>query len=317
MHWKHKALIESTCARLPLGARLYKLGQRVFGDLRAQPERRLVAQIEMARWLAQYGLPVANSRLVEVGTGHIPVVPIGFYLAGAQSTVTVDINRRIDWALTRDTLEWIAAHREKLQKLYACDATQSATFEQRFEILVASKANPKRFLEQAGIEYLAPKDAAKTGLPAGSVHCHYSMTVLEHIPEAALCDILAEAGRILAPGGVALHFIDTSDHFQHQDRSIERINFLRYSEDEWRRLAGNQFGYCNRMRASDLLRLASGVGLIAVRTEIDVDERSKQAVTAGFPLAERFARYERDDLCATELRVMWRYGGRESGLQTA
>ena len=285
----------------------------MFGDLRAQPERRLVAQIEMARWLRQYQLPVANARLVEVGTGHIPVVPIGFYLAGAESTVTVDINRRIDWALTRDTLEWIAANREKLQKLYAGDVTQSATFGQRFDVLVASKAQPKRFLEKAGIEYLAPKDAAKTGLPAGSVHCHYSMTVLEHIPEAALCDILAEAGRILAPGGVALHFIDTSDHFQHQDRSIERINFLRYSDDEWRRLAGNQFGYCNRMRASDLLRLASSVGLIAVRTEIDIDERSKEALRAGFPLAERFARYERDDLCATELRVMWRHGSREGG----
>ena len=67
---------------------------------------------------------------------------------------------------------------------------------------------------------------------------HISTTVFEHIPRADIARILKEAKRILKKGGVAIHFIDLSDHFQHQDKSITRINFLRYSDEEWDKIGG-------------------------------------------------------------------------------
>ena len=60
--------------------------------------------------------------------------------------------------------------------------------------------------------------------------------------------------------GITIHFIDLSDHFQHQDKSITSINFLHYSEKEWERIAGNQFAYCNRLRAGDYLALFEEAG---------------------------------------------------------
>ena len=98
------------------------------------------------------------------------------------------------------------------------------------------------------------------------------MTVLEHVAPQALEGILREARRILKPGGAALHFIDPGDHFAHSDRTISAINFLRYSERDWQRVAGNEFAYCNRLRASDFLSMAARVGFRATRTEIEVDK---------------------------------------------
>jgi SAM-dependent methyltransferase len=305
MRWEQKAAIARACARLPLGAALYKVGQKHFGQLRAQPLVRLGAQAEMVSWLTQSGRPVLDKRFLEVGTGHIPVVPIGFYLAGAKETITMDVNRRIDWELTRESLGWMARHEAELAALYGADPAARAVFEERFAVLVQSRNNARKFLDKADIHYLAPTDAAATRLPAGSVDCHYSMTVLEHIPPAILQGILSEAKRMLSPHGVALHFIDPSDHFEHQDRSITSINFLKYSDEEWQRVAGNEFTYCNRLRASDFLKLASEAGLVLIRSEPAVDEAAKRAVQTGFKVDSGFAKYSLDDLCTKTLRVMW------------
>lgn len=134
------------------------------------------------------------------------MIPIGFFLSGAAQAVTVDLHRRIDWGLTRDSLEWIASHRREVQELYA-DVASGDVFDERFSILVQWRDNPSRFLKEAGIEYLAPLDAAHTDLPSKSIDCHFSVTVLEHIPPAVLADIFAEAKRILKPTGTAIHFV--------------------------------------------------------------------------------------------------------------
>lgn len=45
--------------------------------------------------------------------------------------------------------------------------------------------------------------------------CHISMTALEYIPRVDIKRILEEAKRILKKDGVAIQFINLSDHFQH------------------------------------------------------------------------------------------------------
>jgi SAM-dependent methyltransferase len=289
---------------LPYGDKIYKYGQKHYGQLRVDPTVRLSAQVEMLRWLAKAGMPAAGKRYLEVGTGHIPVVPIGFYLAGADQTITVDLNRRIDWPLTRETLEWMATHRSELTALYSEETVAREVFDERFAKLIASKENPREFLQQARIKYLAPGDAANTHLPSESVDCHYSMTVLEHIPEVTLRDILLEAKRILKPDGFALHFIDPSDHFQHQDSTITPINFLKYSDEDWNRIAGNQFAYCNRLRASDFLNLIAETNLNVVRSETRINEQSKNILGQGFTIDDKFRHYSTDDLCTTTLNVL-------------
>jgi len=70
------------------------------------------------------------------------------------------------------------------------------------------------------VQYLAPADAANTNLLDNSIDYHISTNVLEHISYEVIRNIFIEAKRILKDKGVAIHFIDLSDHFQHQDNSI-------------------------------------------------------------------------------------------------
>ena len=155
MRWQRKAAIARVCAQLPFGEYLYRAGQRRFGELRAQPARRLGAQVEMARWLSSYGMSVEGRDFFEVGTGHIPVVPIGFFLSGARQCITVDLNRRIDWDLTGETLHWIATHQDELAGLYQ-QVTRGEVFRERLARLVELRDEPRQFFDQAAVRYLAP-----------------------------------------------------------------------------------------------------------------------------------------------------------------
>jgi hypothetical protein len=85
------------CASLPIGDRIYKFVQKNFGRLNANVMSRLPTQIEMARWILDQGMAIEGKRFLEVGTGHKPIVPIGFFLSGAEQIITVDLNRRLDF----------------------------------------------------------------------------------------------------------------------------------------------------------------------------------------------------------------------------
>lgn len=104
MKWEHKAKTAKICADLPSGDRLYKFLQKHFGRLNTPPASRLSMQLKLARWILEQGLTIKDKRFFEVGTGHTPVVPIGFFLSGAAEIITVDLHRRIDFNLIQNDL---------------------------------------------------------------------------------------------------------------------------------------------------------------------------------------------------------------------
>lgn len=86
-----------TCAFLPEGGGIYSFIQKTFGRLKANPISRIPAQFEMARWILEKSGKVEGKTFFEVGIGHNPIVPIGFFLSGAKKVVTVDLHRRLDF----------------------------------------------------------------------------------------------------------------------------------------------------------------------------------------------------------------------------
>lgn len=178
-------------------------------------------------------------------------------------------------------------------------------FNERFKLLNKFQDDPAKFFKEAKISYLAPLDAAHTNLEDTSIDFHFSMTVLEHIPAAILRDIFKEAKRILKPNGLAIHFIDLSDHFQHTDPSITRINFLKYSESEWQNIAGNEFAYCNRMRVGDFIELFNDVGFEIVHKESIIDDDSCECIAnRGVLLDEKFRKMSLEEICTSSFRVI-------------
>jgi hypothetical protein len=305
MRWQRKAQIMRLCSTLPFGASLYKVGQRYVGHLNQGATGRYPTAVQMATWLVRSERPIAGQTMLEVGTGHNPMLPIVFFLLGARRVLTYDLHRRLDRRLVTKSLRWMAEERTKIQAELE-DLAPSAELKNRLELVARSVERPLEFLNAAGIEYHAPVDAAATGLPATSVDVHFSCTVFEHIPPSALAAILKEAHRVIRRDGAAIHFVDLSDHFQHQDPSIPRIHFLRYSDRDWERMAGNEFAYCNRLRRDDYVGLFAAAGFSVIKQESSTDEESLAALADGFPLDPKFAGRDPEELCTTSLRVLLR-----------
>ena len=52
---------------------------------------------------------------------------------------------------------------------------------------------------------------------------------IEAHPAAGDSSYLHESYRLLTPGGLACHYVDNSDRWEHSDKSISQVDFLRFS----------------------------------------------------------------------------------------
>jgi SAM-dependent methyltransferase len=302
MRWKFKALIQRTVARLPSASSYpaYYWLQRTFGRLRTlDPSYGFFVGVEAWKRLRKLGREPAGKTFLEVGTGRAPIVPLSFYLMGARRTTTIDVNPYLRPELVAAALRQLVGHTDKTRSLFG-----SFLDEERWSRVVRVNTDDHfdvaAFLRLCDINYIAPGDAARTGLDTASVDYHTSNTTLEHIPPEMLPDILKEGDRLLRPDGLFIHRIDYSDHFSHSDRRISPINFLRYSEKQWNGYANNRYMYMNRLRHDDLLEIFGKGGRPVLSSEPDVDEAVLEALRSGeFQVHERFAAKSPETLATT------------------
>ncbi len=95
LHWKLKAMMQNAIALLPSSASYaaYYWMQRNFGALRQMdPMDRLCYGVEIWKRLRRQGRDPADGVFFEVGTGRVPLVPLAYWLLGANKTITVDLN---------------------------------------------------------------------------------------------------------------------------------------------------------------------------------------------------------------------------------
>lgn len=62
--------------------------------------------------------------------------------------------------------------------------------------------------EYPDMKFMREYFGAATDLDAGSVDVFYSISVMEHVPEAALADLIAGIRRASRPGALAIHAVD-------------------------------------------------------------------------------------------------------------
>lgn len=315
MKWTTKARVQNLIAALPgpLADFCYYRMQRLVGGLRnPTPVKQIVAGCRLAAAI-QTQRPLEGARVMEVGTGRSLAIPLLMWLLGAERALTVDLNRYLRPEILRADLAYLRANRPWLREQLALLAREAGPTAGRLDDLLDLDLErpPARVLEDllqlCGIDYRAPADASALDLAAESIDVHLSRHVLEHVPPEALARILREAARVLKPDGLCVHLIDLSDHFQHQDSSISRVNFLRFSEAEWERLAGNRFMYMNRLRAGDYLAIfaAAGLELVDLSREVD-DEALRLIESGGLPLDGRFAGRPAEDLATMGLLLVAR-----------
>lgn len=216
--------------------------------------------------------------VLEIGTGWLPIIPLLFRLAGAQRLILTDVERLMDQQTIAKARALLRANMSAISAvLQRSEADLTATLEADFPL-----------------EYLVPWDSRSQ--PSASADIVFSRAVLEHVPPAVLERLVTELGRILRPGGVMCHAIDNSDHWEHQDKSLSRVDFLRYEDGWFWRLAcfGTQ-AYQNRLRHSDYLRLFAAHGWTAIVADGVPDERCLRDLET-LPLASGFRDRDHQDL---------------------
>ena len=302
MNWKVKSKIQNAVSIFPssFSYETYYWLQRHFGGLRrVNPVKKLAAAVEICKQISNQGESILNKNFFELGTGREPIVPIGFWLMGAEKTVTIDLNPYLKLKLIAESLHYISNNQNEILSLF-----EGFVDRKRFDCLLTLSRKVKlslpSILDLCRIEYIAPGDAANTKLLDDSIDFYTSYNVLEHIPLPALEKIFIEGNRIIKKKGLFIHRIDYSDHFSHSDNSISSVNFLQYSDKEWGSFVGNKYMYMNRLRHDDFINLFNSSRQHIIETEPDKDKRVYDLLNNEiFQLNERFNSKSKDVLSIT------------------
>jgi len=190
---------------------------------------------------------------------------------GAKKTITIDLNNYFKRELIMETIKYISVNKNEVQNLFG-----SLLIEKRFNELITyyseNNFTKNSFLDLCCIDYIAPGNASETNLESKSIDFHTSYAVFEHIRPKDISLILKEGNRIITDTGLFIHKIDYKDHFSYSDNKISSINFLQYSDEEWKRYAGNNYMYMNRLRHDDFINLFHSAGHQILESNILIDK---------------------------------------------
>ena len=298
MNWKAKGLIQNALSTIPGGHTCSYFLQRTLGQLRSDAaidnafEQDVTVLFER---IARLELDPRKGRILEIGTGWLPTFPLSLALAGFRNIYTVDLYPHLRESATRRTL--LALEKFLDHPAFQYFATPDHVHE-TFQRLSRSSA----IFPEAGITYQAPCNAGDTRWPSGSMDLITSNNVFEHVPMQGLIALFNEAKRLLRPKGYILHCVNCGDHYAYADNSITQVNYLRFSEREWRRW-NNSIQYQNRLRPIDFIELADRGGFHVELAEyqpnlINVAELSRMKISP------EFSHYDLDQLASTSLTLV-------------
>ncbi|HEY8506661.1 MAG TPA: class I SAM-dependent methyltransferase [Gemmataceae bacterium] len=247
-----------------------------------------ILQVKMLR---DAGCDPAGKDLLEIGTGWKPVIPLVFYLAGCRSVTLVDSQRLLDRRCLAGTARNLLAHKDRIAEGLGASAGE---VERRLRF--PGHAPMEALLDGFGFRYLAPYDLLWNDLPAASLDVVTSRAVLEHVPPRVVQGMFHEAQRLLRPGGVMCHIIDNSDHWEHGDKRLSRLNFLQTGERLFRFLSSmNPLDYQNRLRHSQYREMMEKAGFRIVADDSRPDPEALEDLKT-LKIHESFRRFTPEDL---------------------
>ena len=295
MRWQVKCMIDNAKALLPFQAQLRRLKDRLVPyQPNLDDDIHTIQQgIRQVQWVDAVS-PIRGTTVLEVGSGWQPMIPVLYSLAGAARVYLTDLNVLLRPDTFAAALRALRTQRAAILRELKLEA-QTLDHALRED----PAASMERRLEELRLVYLAPCDCRKLNLPAESVDVVTSRACLEHIPPDVLLDIFHESHRLLKHGGLACHWVDPSDHWEHQDKSLSRVNFLKYSDALFRLTFINPINYQNRLRHPEYVQMLDTAGFRLVREERQVDEASLRRLPH-MRLTERFRKFSYEDLATID-----------------
>lgn len=292
MPWQVTCFLNNAKGLIPFRDQLRRLKRSVCGfepgaDRDAWTIREGIKQINSIR----PHIDMQSATILEVGSGWQPLIPMLYSLAGARQVIMTDLNPLLDLVSFVASLKSLEANTAVIQSELGVSAAAVSDF------VRAGRAGGtlNELLPKLRMQYRAPCDMQRSGMSAGSVDAVMSRAVLEHIPPQVIQGIFNETARILKPGGVTCHIVDNSDHWEHVDHSLSRVNFLKYSDGLFRLTYISDLHYQNRLRHSQYRQMLEKAGLAVVAEESEIDDKARSSLRE-MTVAPRFRQFSEDDL---------------------
>jgi hypothetical protein len=252
MNWRIKALIQKGISVLPFSHRLNLSAQRLFTVGRELPRELLMSRIEVADThmsaLERFGkISISDARILELGTGWYPIVPIALFLSGANEVHTTDIRK----LYTRKSID------QTIRALLKINA--EGEFESRLSRLkldrigVLNEALNKRNV-QSKLSTLSI--ASNSGeIEKVKFNCEkfdfiVSNNTLEYVPAEKVNGLFRRLSQLCENETILSLSIDLSDEFSYSDPTLHRLNFLKFTSRKWKRITC-KLNQTNRLRYSD------------------------------------------------------------------
>lgn len=305
MNWKYKVLIQQICSKIPFGEHIYYLGQRTIGGLKDfNVNGKLKQGCRLLEIMFRNHQSFENKVAMEIGTGWIPCLPILFWYFGQTRCETYDIASHLKADLLNEALSQITAALntdiERWRKYYPVGAS---LMRDRSDILDSLKQkNAQEILESLNIYYHPKTDICAIDDRVGFYDIIYSNTTLEHISVQVLRKMLNQCYKLLKPGGLMLHLVDTSDHYSHSDSSISPVHFLTFSQEEFVKI-NNRFCFQNRLRNMDYKKLFGETAFHILDWNATVNKRSMAALQT-MKLNSEFKGLPEEEICSASIEIL-------------
>jgi SAM-dependent methyltransferase len=250
--------------------------QRFFGwvEDRSFEDEHAVAYAEaifdgLRRRIERHRGALEGLRILELGPGYTLTAGLLFYAHGARSYTGADLfpiagrdsalYRRLRLHLSRSFVLPVSSINQEILR--------------RFDEAVKLDG-PEAVFDETKVSCRHPVDAASLPFPDASFDVVLSLASFEHFQDPAAA--ARECARVTAPGGVGLHQIDLRDH---RDFS-KPLDFLRYSDEEWRKIPPKPFCYTNRLRKSDFERVFRDSGVSVEDADVNLKTTLDPALRA-------------------------------------
>lgn len=297
MNWKTKAFVQKTISFLPFSYRINYFLQRYMTVGKNLPETFILDRLQQAvRHLdshKSWGEKTIDSiKILEIGTGWYPIVPIALFLSGANEIVSFDIRKLYSRMSIDQTLRsFLALH--KCRKLV--DLLPHFIESRMLQVDKALKESQvSKKWQYLSIE---PKQL-ENGLFPFSSSCFdvvVSNNTFQFVPKENLTSWMTEIHRISKKNSIFSLSIDLTDEFSHSDPHIGPFHFLKYSERRWKFITC-PLNATSRLRFSDFQH-ALQAQFDLVNSEKTVGELHLLEKKQVHP---QFATYEWDDLLVKE-----------------
>jgi methyltransferase family protein len=296
--WIAKAAVQGVLSLVPGGRasnRLLQDFRRTAGTDFFEEKLELCRHHLSHRFELGGAAPGTPFSALELGSGRVPLVPLGLALCGAVRVTSLDLVDMVHPELTRRALRYLLDEADAGRLARRLPWIQPERVEALRRSLARADSKPLReCLAGMGIE-LRIQDVCRLPVPEPAYDLIVSNNTLEHIARDALDGIFSAFRRLAAPGATMSHFIDLVDHYAHFDRKLTPYNFLRFRPGVWR-LLNNPLQYQNRLRVSDYRGAHARAGFRIVREENDA---SAAAQLDGLQVAPEFRHYSLQDLAVT------------------